>query len=164
MIRKLSLVVVALTLLVILVGCGRPPLGRYPSGKPIYDWTEISDASILVVWKWKSSCSWCKKELSSVNRLAETLRAQRVAIEIVGLNVEDDPQVIKEIWRSRGVSFRTFYAGAPSPTPTTEFYVLEGGEYVLYKTVVGYQGFDGLIRSLNEVMWEASRGALPLYR
>lgn len=91
----------------------------------------------LVINVWASWCEPCRREMDALQRLSERVDPAQAAV--IGLNVDDDPQLAREYLRRAGVRFANF-ADGPPPVARPVF-----GVNALPETIV--LGPDGRVRA-----------------
>ncbi|HHM05492.1 MAG TPA: TlpA family protein disulfide reductase [Gammaproteobacteria bacterium] len=153
-----------------------PPPDRLQPGEPFpaVTLTDLAGGEVplsrwrgrfLVLNVWATWCAPCRRELPGLQGLSERLDPGRFAV--VGLSMDDDPRVVREYLRDRGVRY-TNYIDARwhvvdnilglTVYPATYFISPQG---VLLARMVGEQDWAGerIVNAL-EAAWHGERGAL----
>ncbi|MEW5755248.1 MAG: TlpA disulfide reductase family protein [Pseudomonadota bacterium] len=159
----------------VVAGCGDggnpPPIApgdRFPAietltleGKPAR--LQPAADKVVVVNIWGTWCAPCRKELPSLQRLAEALGSQDYAV--IGIALDHDDHLVREYLRERGIVFENHLAGDVTQTqgvlgvtavPST--FILARGNVIAH-TIIGPREWDGpeIIAMVREV---AAQGGL----
>lgn len=110
----------------------------------------VDDSKITIVDFFASWCHACKQELPHL--AAVNGKLDKTKVDLVGVNIDDNPQKGAEFSRSLGVNFRVVYddkklvAKKFSPRGMPALYYLKGGKVV--KTRIGaLSGIEQIILS-----------------